>query len=94
MILLDLIFVSIAVAVIAMDISKTKLFEPFRDWCECRSVWVHKLVMCPWCLAHWIAAPAVLVRGVSLWWVFVVVGCSAVPMLVIDWLFKRLDKKE
>lgn len=87
----QLVLSAIAVSVISMDISRTAIFRPLRkllsSWC-----WLHKLVSCPWCLAHWVALAAVLLLEQNVLYTFVVVGLAAVPMLLTDFLFYRLDQ--
>lgn len=90
---LELFLTSIGIAVVSMDISKTAIFRPFRQWFFNRWYFAFKLLSCPWCIAHWLALAVVLKEGLFYGWIFVLVGCSAVPMIVIDYLFLQLDKE-
>lgn len=42
-------------AVITLTISKGEIFEPLRESFRFPSPWIHKLLTCPYCLAHWVA---------------------------------------
>jgi hypothetical protein len=57
---LTLILLSFATAAISMTISKAKVTTPFRDWIKTKSVWIGKMLNCPYCVSHWVALGMVL----------------------------------
>jgi hypothetical protein len=87
----QLILSALITAVISMDVSRTLIFRPFRQFVKGWH-WGYKLVCCPWCFSHWVVLPLVFYFTWNLLYVFVVVGLAAVPMIAFDYLFERLDR--
>ena len=60
-VLITLLCLGIANGMISLCVTKSKLFEPFRDLFFNRSAnnklmsWVYDLVSCPYCFSHWVA---------------------------------------
>ena len=54
----NFIFTAMAIASISLTIGKTYIFRPIRNNIEI--VWLKKLLSCPYCLAHWLSAVAVV----------------------------------
>lgn len=90
------------VAVVAVDVSKTKVFAWLRRWLDGKPVYGRRtarawrfgadLVKCPWCLSHWLAAGVCLGHGLwnPLWWL-ALTGASAVPMMAYCGLLWLLE---
>jgi hypothetical protein len=64
--IVDIVFLSLAVAAISMTLTKAELFTGARKWIQkwTRSLWwpgwvLRKLTTCPYCMAHWWAIFAV-----------------------------------
>lgn len=88
----ELVYTSITVAVVAADISETVLFQSFRSWVYTKNQLLGKMISCSWCFAHWLALVACLVLWVNPLWTFVIVGMSALPLLIINVLFYVMEK--
>jgi len=54
----NFIFTAMAIASISLTIGKTYIFRPIRNNIEI--LWLKKLLSCPYCLAHWLSAVAVI----------------------------------
>lgn len=52
--LIVLVVLSFAISAISMTISKSKLFEGFREWIGEQSGWLGELFNCPYCTSHWV----------------------------------------
>ncbi len=91
-----MITIALAVAVIAMTLTQSSLFEDVRE------ILKFKLFRCPYCVAHWIsfliwsgyATGHTNTLGVFDFVinVFATVALSVLPMLAIDYLNTRIDK--
>lgn len=55
-----LLLLALACASISLTITRTPLFGSARGWARERSVWLGKLVTCPYCTSHWVAFVLVL----------------------------------
>lgn len=51
---------SLAIAVVALTVTKAKISAPMRARAEKRSKWLGELVSCPFCFSHWLAFGAVV----------------------------------
>ena len=80
------------VAVIAIDIAKTKPFAWLRRWAG-DSIF-GKLLRCPYCLAHWLALPFVDWKSGPLapLELFGIVAVASLWMIPILQLLKTLDE--
>jgi hypothetical protein len=65
--IIDIVFLSLAVAAISMTLTKAELFMAARKWIQRWSqfLWwpgwvVRKLATCPYCMAHWWAILAIV----------------------------------
>jgi len=83
--MIEAIYHSACVAVIATLISESVIMEPFRD------LFKTYLVNCPVCLGFWLALPTVY-WGFTHY--FLVVALSNVWMLVILKLYSELEKAD
>jgi len=61
---LTLIILSFATAAISMTVSKAKVSAPVRSWVASKSVWLGKMLDCPYCVSHWIALGLFLINPV------------------------------
>jgi hypothetical protein len=52
---------SIAIGAVSYTISSTEATMGFRGWVVKRSLWLGKLLACPYCLSHWLAFAAVAI---------------------------------
>jgi hypothetical protein len=52
-------YLALAVAAISMTTAKGAIFRPARLWIHDHNEWLGELVMCPYCLSHWLAFGAV-----------------------------------
>ena len=59
--LLKVVVLSFVVSPICLTITKTKVFEPFREYIKARSTWLGKLFSCPYCFGHWTSFAVVAV---------------------------------
>jgi hypothetical protein len=46
---------AVAVAVMALVITRSKIALPLREWATRTSKWLGKLLTCPFCTSHWLA---------------------------------------
>lgn len=60
---LKLVFCGMAVATIAVTVTRAAISEPFRDWVGARSKFFGELVSCPYCASHWLSFMTVLLVG-------------------------------
>lgn len=81
-ILFELAILSVATSVASMTLSKGVIFRSFREWLQDRS-WDFpgRLLACPYCTSHWIAAAAVLARPGAL-----LAGAHPLLDLLVRWL--------
>jgi len=56
--MINFIFTAMAIASISLTIGKTYIFRPVRN--NIGIAWLRKLLSCPYCLAHWLSAVAVI----------------------------------
>lgn len=84
-------------ATISYTLTKGSIFGPLRVWVIERSLWLGKLMSCPYCMSHWIALGAMVIFhpkmiGGPAWidytatW-FTLTGLSAVVAGIIFKLF-------
>lgn len=59
--LLPFILLGICCGVISYTITKGSIFGPLRLWMIDRSLFLAKLLQCPYCMSHWVACGAMLV---------------------------------
>lgn len=88
----------IAVAAMAVTITKGKIFLKQRIWLRLRSPWIGKLFSCPYCLCHWLIAVTMIwyhpiLTNLGYVWVdlvitgFCLIGISALYIGLIVKLF-------
>jgi len=51
--LIKIVVLSFMVSPICLTVTRTKVFEPFRDFIKSKSKWLGKLFSCPYCFSHW-----------------------------------------
>ncbi len=83
-----MITIALAVAVIAMTLTQSSLFEVIQ---KC------KLLRCPYCTAHWVSFVIWLCQPKTTVFDFVInvfatVAISVLPMIIIDYFNTRIDK--
>ena len=61
-----LLILSLATSVIAVTLSKTKVFKPMRHWIWQRNTWSYNLISCTYCLTHWVAFTLVSIYPLNL----------------------------
>jgi hypothetical protein len=54
-----IILCSVAVGCVSLTITKSKIFEPVRDYVEGWD-FISDLINCPYCISHWVSAGAYL----------------------------------
>ena len=91
-----LLTLSLATSVIAVTVSKTKMFKPLRHGVWSKNKWFYDLISCTYCLTHWIAFALVLIYPLNLmrkyliidYFVssFAVVAIAAIIGGIIKWL--------
>lgn len=59
--LAQLVFLAFGVSMVSVTITKTKIFEPFRDWLNYRTDWLYELFSCPYCLSVWVSMGTVAI---------------------------------
>ncbi len=83
-----MIELALATAAITMTITRSSLFRRFR---------VVKLLKCPYCFVHWIAALLTLTICVSfldfIIKTFAIVTLSILPMYIIELFMEKIDEK-
>lgn len=57
----DFYLMCLAVACVALTVTRSSLFRGFRNWVRPRSKFFGKLTGCPYCFAHWMSF-------VGMWW--------------------------
>ncbi len=55
---MDFILTSLAIAAITITVGKTAIFKSLRN--NVPGKWLRKLLLCPYCLSHWLSLFAVL----------------------------------
>ena len=55
------LLLGICCGTISYTLTKGSIFGPLREWVIMRSLWLGKLIMCPYCMSHWVAFGAMLV---------------------------------
>jgi len=104
--LVQLATLASATSAISITITKGGVFSKQRQWIKGRNSWLGKLVSCPYCLSHWVAAALVAIyqpTPLSAWLpvdlaisVFITVAIAAVISGVILWLmpFSETEREE
>jgi|SRR5690606_30327528 len=84
--LLVLFMVALAIAALSITLTRARIFKPVRDSLAERNYLLFKLVSCPYCTSHWLAAllAPCTIFGLTEFWlvdylltVFILVGLSA-----------------
>lgn len=90
------LFLSFPIAVLAWTITRSSLFEMIRTKIQDYSIWLGKLITCPYCCSHWLALILVLIykiRIVSSSLLFLdyimsicfIVGCSTLFVWILNY---------
>lgn len=95
----EIILLALAVASTSVTISKSNALEWFRNQVSKLGRWPEKLIHCPYCLSHWIAAAGVLlmVEGTLfqiLLTIMAVVTLASFASIGIIYYFLTLDALE
>jgi hypothetical protein len=96
--LLEMIFIALAVASISMTITKSNIMEKLRVLISKGGSWMKELIHCPYCLCHWLTAGIVC----TFYWeiypfsmlilmIFGIITLACFGSLGIAWLFLVLD---
>lgn len=59
--LLTILVLGVASGTAAFTLTKTHITQRPRDWLGRQNKWLNKLVGCPYCVSHWLAAVACLI---------------------------------
>jgi len=88
------VLLAIAVSIISVTITRSKVFRGFRMFLDGKNEWLHSLFTCAYCMSHWIAAALVCAVDLRLTRtmhvldiiisVFVVVGLATLMSAVIQ----------
>lgn len=81
------LLLSLAVMCIANTVSRERLFKPLRDRLGGKSSWPGYLLLCPYCLSHWLAFALVPVFDLRL---LTVPHDWPVAGPVIEWFFNSI----
>jgi hypothetical protein len=87
--MINALVLSMAIAVIAMDLAESRAFKWFRDLIAGKtsnSYWCY-LVSCPYCQSHWLALLGVWYFQV---WLFPSLVVSALAVVVLSSVFVKL----
>jgi len=71
-----LLFLALATYAASITVSKSLIFERFREWIATKNDFLYNLVSCPYCFSHWVA-------------MFLVVGdgfMSSPFSVIVNWL--------
>lgn len=52
---------AVAVAAVAVTVSKARVFASTREWIAKRNAWLGELVSCSYCTSHWVALALVAI---------------------------------
>jgi len=52
--LVQVAFLSMALAAVSITITKTGVFSSLRAWIDERNDWLGELIHCPYCTSHWL----------------------------------------
>lgn len=99
--MIHVIVIAVACSAAAMTITKASIFEYLREWVAARNQWLGKLVSCPYCTSHWLAAAGALTidplsHSFTIHMVvtsFVIVAVSAPICRLIGWAMYHRDFK-
>lgn len=90
--ILTVLFLGIAAGFISLAVTKSKIFEPFRDFFFYRSEkstvmkFLYDLVTCPYCFSHWVTVVMVCIwkpRLVNCGYLWVDLGVSWFVMVAV-----------
>jgi len=86
----NILIIALATSTITETICRSALFKPIRKWLN------FKLLKCPYCLAHWLAFSFMLFNSLNFYDFiiksFAIVTLAVPGMLLIEYLFKELEK--
>lgn len=89
----DLLPWSALVAVVALDLGRTRIFRPLRGWVRSRSDKLGELVDCPWCLSHWLAGAVAVYRWNDPLDFFALMALATPQLALMSWLLWLLDER-
>jgi hypothetical protein len=52
--ILEFLIIALAGSAISMTLSKSEIFEKFRDWVVSKNDFLGKLINCPYCTSHYV----------------------------------------
>ena len=58
--IIQFLLLGICCGVISFTITKGSIFRNFREWVIKRNSWFGQLIICPYCMSHWVAFFAML----------------------------------
>jgi hypothetical protein len=100
--LTSFLLLGLACGVVSYTITKGSIFGPFRLWMIDHSLWLAKLLQCPYCMSHWVGLGAMLVFRPSMihygpvWADYLATGFALVGVSVLTAasIFKLFYTKE
>lgn len=96
-----MIQIAIAVAIVSLTVTRSRLFKGFRGWFRPHPL-LHELVRCPYCFSHWVAGALMAVHmeifDLTLWEWFidslVVVAIAAPIMAIVHFCITTISQNE
>lgn len=55
------LLLAVCCGTVAYTLTKGSIFTPLREWVIDRSLWLGKLITCPYCTSHWVVFFAMLI---------------------------------
>ena len=100
--MMEVLYLSFAVASISFTVTESKLFRSFREWVKRKNTFLGELVSCGYCLSHWLAFAFIAIykpRLFKSWWLLdyfltalVVAWMSAFQWVLMCWFMERAGK--
>lgn len=59
--IIHFLLLGLCCATVSYTLTKGSIFGPLRVWAIERSLWLGKLMSCPYCMSHWIALGAMVI---------------------------------
>jgi len=95
---LEMVFIALAIASVSMTITKSNITGKLRALISKCGLWAKKLIHCPYCLSHWLAAVIICIfywgvypLSMLIIMIFTVITLACFGSLGIVWLFLMLD---
>ena len=98
----EIILLSFINASISFTVSESKIFQPLRDWCNKKSIFIGSILTCGYCLGFWVAFALVAIYRPKLFellWLLdyfltalVIAWLSAFQWVIMCWLIEKTGK--